>query len=787
MYKNLYFLGPFMMHKAVFLTFISTSLLYGDCSATPPYPMKVTLRNIEAAGIGYNQGYTSLDLFLSPYNQLDSWTPFVDIRGHIFHNKNLALNLGLGLRYTSYYVYGINAYYDYRTTKHNRYNQLSIGIEALGEYVDFRLNGYLPFRNKTSSPFQSIFDKFSQNFMIISYKREEPLKGFNGEVGFHIDTLEHIPFYITAGPYYLTTDQNTTCGGEGRITIDFYQYLRLEANLSYDRLFKWIAQGEVSLTVPFGGRCPLKKRLNQCCSTTLALKKRSIQRIDRKEIIPVTTKKEAVIAYNPLTGNPYHFIFVDNTSSSLGTFESPVPSFREAENLSIPSTILYIFPGDGTSRGMSEGITLKENQMILGSSLSYPFTTQAGSVTIPPFSSTMPCINNPSGPAITAASNTTISGLCITESLPGVFATEIENLTISENQFTSSTLQDGITIGNIRGLLSVTNNSFVSTSAYFSGPSTYSNGVIVNNQTGSARLSFVNNFFNNHGGYGIGVNIENNATGDIYVSGNTILGPIGFEDPITTSSPNLISPSAIGILVAGRDNSTSTSSIVNNTCKYHEAAGIFVTALNKASSSSVIEGNLAIPGALVSIAGGSIPGLGIGAESFGNAVLDTVIRENVVSGGKTAGIGVAHFSLANGTTKIISNHVREAGTNPGGTFFGAGIIVANEALFNDAGRFRAVVMDNILFDNGAYGGALCLSLAIPQGVVSVDSTCLRFVNNISNTKYSIYNASTDSAKIYLEEGYQTNIGPIDFLPPPPTTGFPPSGPVDIIPINGCGD
>ncbi len=772
-----------MLYKAVCSTLLLTSILHADCCGPLPHPMRVTLRDIQNGGVGYNQGYTSLDLFLAPSDTDASVVPFLDVRGHVFNNGRGAANAGLGVRFISDCVWGINTYYDYRQTKHKNYNQFSIGFEALGEYVDFRLNAYVPFGKKSKSPLQATFEEFIGNSMFISYKREAALRGLNAEFGFHIDTLENIPFYIAAGPYYLTNSQDTTWGGEARLAIDFYEYFRAEGNVSYDHLFKWIGQGQLSVNLPFGKRCPVKKRANQCCSTTLSLRRRALQRVDRNEIIAVNKKKTTVVAYNPLTGNPFTFVFVDNTSSSLGTFESPVPTLAEAEALSSPYDIIYAFPGDGTSTGMDSGLTLKDNQMLLGSSLAYPFETQVGTVTVPAFTETMPFITNSGGAAITAVSNNTISGLHVGDSLPGILATGIDNLTISNNQFTTSIIQDAVNITDVTGTLSITHNSFVSDSApYTAIPiDTYSNGVIVNNANGSAKLFVVGNFFNNHGGYGLGITLNQEAKADVYITDNTVLGAVGFEYPLSIAFPG-ISPSAIGIVVFSRGNSTCTSSILNNTCQYQEAGGIMVAAAESSSCFPLVQNNVVMPGLLVPVSG-DIAGFGIVLETFQNSVMKGTITENIVTTTKTAGLGYAHFSLQYGSVNITKNHVTGGGVAPGGTLFGAGITIANEALGSDAGSMSAFVADNVCLDCEGYGGILFLNLPIFQ---NIGSMCIEFVNNVSNTNYSIYNVSTESGKIFLEEGYQSNIGPIDFSPPPPQGFFPINGgPVDIVPLNTC--
>ena len=222
-----------------------------------PAPARLAIRHIESKGIGYNQGYSTLEAFFSPYEPLhDRWFPFVDFRGHVFNNARLAANAGIGCRYLSLSnvwgprIWGANVYYDYRNTKHATYHQTALGLESLGETWDFRLNGYLPFGSKKSSFYDLQFDHFAGHSMFQSRRREFAMKGANLEIGAHVRPYEWLPLYLAAGPYYLRGG-NSAWGGEARAAFDCCDYVRLEAFVSYDNVFKWTGQGQLSLIFPF--------------------------------------------------------------------------------------------------------------------------------------------------------------------------------------------------------------------------------------------------------------------------------------------------------------------------------------------------------------------------------------------------------------------------------------------------------------------------------------------------------------------------------------------------------
>lgn len=445
-------------------------------------PYRITARHTEANGIGYNLGYTTLEGFFSfLYPRNDVWVPILDLRGHVFNNGKLAANAGIGLRYLSgSRVWGANAFYDYRNTTHQHYNQVSLGLESLGEIWDFRINGYLPVGNKVSSLYSSSFGGFHGNYLYLKRKREFAFKGMNAEVGAHVDQIRNIPFYFAAGPYYLQGQGKTAWGGALRVAVEFYRYLTLEGNTSYDHLFKWIGQGQISLNFPFGGRREVNQGKSGSCSKAMALNARALQRVDRMEIIPVDKKRVRTLAINPATGQPYVFWFVNNTSSSAGTYESPFPTLLLAQNASNPGDVIYVMPGDLTATGMSSGIALKDNQKLWGSSLAHSLTTTAGAVTVPSLSSStqfadsFPMINLALSPVITntlgadvitAANNNEISGFFIQNLTgSGINASSLTNLSVTNCIFQGSSSDSGtrygINLSNAKGSILIDSNMF---------------------------------------------------------------------------------------------------------------------------------------------------------------------------------------------------------------------------------------------------------------------------------------------------------------------------------------
>lgn len=433
---------------------------------------RVSIRHIESKGIGYNKGYTTLEGFFVPLSNLNTrWVPFLDLRGHIFNDGKPAANGGLGLRYIDSRVWGANIYYDYRKTSERNYNQVSFGFESLGRYLDYRINGYFPVGKDKGSYSDAKFDYFSGHSLYISRKRELALKGTNAEVGVHIAKVKDIDFYSAIGPYYFTNSSKQTFGGEFRIGMDVLKILRIEGNTSYDHLFKWIGQGQISLSYAFTPKKISRKEKKGSCSFHGFVRDRAFQRVDKQEIVVVTTEKKTNVAINPATGLPYVFWFVDNTSNSEGTYESPYSTLANAQTNSRTNDIIAVLPGDGTDRGMNNGITLKDGQKLWGMSVVHELPTTLGDIKIKPLATQIPFISNSGATdhVITCGNSNDVVGLKIVDTKG----------------------EDGIRINSKSGTYNIVNNIISALNA------------------------------------GNGVRTKGSGTGTIFIIGNTFLGGDG--------------------------------------------------------------------------------------------------------------------------------------------------------------------------------------------------------------------------------------------------------------------
>lgn len=665
---------------------------------------RTTIRHIESGGIGYEDGYTTLEAFLSPDPSQWRVTPFLDARGHVFDNGRWAVNAGIGLRALwGNRTYGINTYYDYRNTRHLNANQIGVGLETLGELFDVRINGYLPVGRTISAPYSSTFAAFSGHHMLISQKFQSAMKGADAEVGFHFGESKWCDFYAAAGPYYFIGEKTpATWGGKGRISATFKDILTLELSDSYDGTFHNKFQGQISLNFSFGPKSKVKEQ-GRTCIVASALNNRMLQPVGRQEIIVIDTPKKNAVAINPATGQPYFFVFVNNTSSSNGTYESPYPTLIQAQDNSSPNDVIYVFPGDGTTRGMNSGIFLKANQRFWGSGVNHPLPTTIGTISIPAQSSSAPTITNTNidteGNAVTLATNNNISGFTIASAMnDAIFGNHPQSLEVSSCTFANTTtfaiealflgdasisLTNNQFLNNVNGVLLTLNgaSTVVCSNNTFNGQTSVSSApfeVAIESNTNTILVE--NNVFNGNTSGSIRLGLGNPARVDISVLNNVMTNNGTGSQASLGSSLVVISTGTTAngsIVLEGNTFSNNTSNSL-----YMHTSGAF-TNLAVTASSNTMSNN-----------GGSAMAL---ATPTGTLTL--LVQNNTLTALSDNGISLPHpgtpTTILTGNITINNNTITNIGNNSNGI-----------AIARDFSTLNLTISNNTISDC-AGSGVLC--------------------------------------------------------------------------------
>jgi len=590
---------------------------------SPSHRSAVGLRFNELKGIGYKKGYTTVESFnlfgLSP-----SFMPWLDLRGHVFNDGKLAGNIGIGGRslFSSInHMLGAFLYYDVRGSHRLTVNQLGPGLELLGKTMEYRLNGYFPVGKQQSSRYDRQFDTFKKHNIWLKTKQKQAMRGFDAEIGAHLAERSSYDIYLGVGPYYLNSSNASGWGGKVRLLGRYKDIFSLQATYSNDRLFGSIIQGEAAIRYTFGGKFKDKK-LSKNERTVLHRARFSPSRL---EIPVITTVRRHEKAINPTTKAPWQVWFVDNTSHSLGTYESPFPTLVAAQTASGPNDIIYVFPGDGTTTGMDAGITLKDRQQLFGSGIAQLIPTTKGEITIPAHSSGRPLITNLSGNVVTLANGNQVAGLGVLVSqagATGIIGLGIHDTSICNNAVQGSLDHSGILIEG-EGVVEICHNQLASLA---NTPSLTAIHVRVVNNT-----SMIANMSNNQTfGYRMAMsfgplNNPSAATGTAIIQGNNIAH---------FSQSGIFYPT--GLL-------NSTVQILDNTI-FNDVGiqGILVSVNNAPSDGTVIIGNNQIV-----TTSSSANTEGIRTEiniGTGDRLVAIITQNSVVTGPGLGSAGISLFS-----------------------------------------------------------------------------------------------------------------------------------------------
>jgi hypothetical protein len=658
------------------------------CPLSDPHSSQVKLKHLEYQGIGFNQGYTSLEIFLA--NSNTSYEPntfFLDLRGHVFNDGYTALNAGLGWRYlfdSLCNAFGLNAYYDFRKTKHKKYNQVGVGIEYLMPSWEFRANGYFPIGSHYSRFFDLQFDHFEGNQFFVSRKHEFAMTGADAEAGWHFYKEKNFDLFAAIGPYYFKGKLGSAAiGGKIRLEARITRYLTLEIGDSYDQVFHNRFHAEASLNFPFGPKTRVNPSSCCSCDDQIALQQWLHDAPYRNEIIVADTQKKTSAGLDPVTGEPYFILFVDNTSSSNGTFESPFNQLSIAQANANPRNVIYVYPGDGTDAGMNSGIDLSlpntDNVRLLGSGVSHDFATTIGSVTIPAQTSTLPLITNTLGTVVTLGLGNEVSGFHINGGNPaikGVWNNVNTTANINRNQLFN-------VVGT--GMELTPTNTQIDMWVY---------GNEIFNSPGA-------------GGFGIDCGYQLNSSGTVTVQGNTVQFVDGF-----------------GIRMLHTNATTITSNVAENFINNVGGEAILINVDGVATiaqsniNDNTIFGRSVMPpfpsDALIHLVTGT------------NGIHTSSIENNLVEqslGFTFAGIVVeaAATSSSSETNTSISNNLVRGGSR--------GIVLhTNNALGASSGSLQAVVTQNFvtkIFGTnlmlGNFGGGIEIS-SLGSGPITAEIT-----------------------------------------------------------------
>jgi hypothetical protein len=636
-------------------------------------------------GFGYSNGYTTFDGMVPVFGTSLNHLVYLDLRGIVSDQSSLwGNNVGLGYRF--YHpplnrIFGAWTSWDLRNTNFATYNQVSAGVETIGRYVDFRQNTYIVLGPQTTPTMQFLLPQaFMQGVNVmfpLVTKFDSALSGTDMEVGGPVPFLNRFGTRAYAGGYVFHGDMvGTLGGGQAKLVTRLSNNFDFSLQLRSDRAF--------GTTFVFGGALRwggVRRALREPYAD--AVYNRMMDPVQRNYNVAVLDpiQVNGTPAIDPRTGQPVQVIHVNNQAvpGGNGSLEHPLNSLANAATLAGNYGIILVERGDGTTRGLDQGIVLGNGQRLLGNSMAYTFLSQQfGTVPLNNVPTGTPVFTNSGGPAIVLASGNEVAGLQVAGS--GISGNGIRDFNLNHLQLTGG----NIFLSNVSGAGSITNTTV--TGAPCSGV------VIGTSGSGALIVALTNNSFNSNGANGLSLTSAGTSSltaniSNSFFSGNTSTG-------ITATSANA---STLNLNV-------SASTISNNT-----AGGVVLLANDQSNASLTMTGNT-LTGNGTSTVG---DGVRVNAASAGNVAVQMTGNQIQNSGltGIDLSVGAGTFQ---GT--IASNTVTGSGAN------GIGLVASG-------GSTNINVHDNVIRDSGIVGLALNRSSVPGQSESLMPAVTATVANN----------------------------------------------------------
>ena len=378
----------------------------------------------QGSGVGYKRQYSKIGIYHAFENQ--RFQPFIDLRYLVLNTGKQGANLGAGLGYQFAQENRLSAYAYFDLTESRTqhiFNQITAGLSYTqplvfsgkdwGEIACY-FNGYFPLKSHENKVKGPSFGGFRGYHLLICQTDRYALTGSNFEVGYLSNSWNNWNLYVAGSTYYFKRSELHCFGGLGKLRLTYNDLISIEGQVSGDRLFGTNVTGTIGIRIPLGKREMKAVKNRRYCPH----KSRPPERF---EPIVLDKNKRKFVAKDP-SGAPLNFIFVNNLNGSDGTFEDPFATLADAQNASHPGNVIYVFPGDGTTKGMDQGFMMQDRQTLAGSGVALDVNTNKGLITIPAMTLNGPQMTNPSGNGVDINKNCTVSGITVNGSSGAGFA-----------------------------------------------------------------------------------------------------------------------------------------------------------------------------------------------------------------------------------------------------------------------------------------------------------------------------------------------------------------------------
>ena len=423
--------------------------------APAPYMTRLSARHVSGAGVGHTMGYSSLDWFLPLSAESDSTMWFGDFRGLIFNDAEFGSNVGTGYRWfveDQNRIYGINGYWDTRNSNSLLFNQAGIGVESLGQIVDFRANAYTPAVNDA---YQQGNAYFQGNGLILP--STAALSGVDAETGINFPTFYQISTSLFGGGYYYDSNHSSAAAGwRVRAEAAFRNCVVVGVSVQDDDLFGQTVNGMIELrhtvfhnTTPARRSMRHKFRQADGSGDGETVRHRLADPVYRRQNIVLQDESARLTAPG---GTPLNFLHVVPGGAGTGTIENPYGSISNAMLNPLATSGVVYTPHGGT---FAENVTMKAGSSLFSNGPTQFVTTNAGSVKVPlsGVNSSLTALPSKIVGDVTLADITVLNGFDVQG---GVTGTNVLGVSLANNRIASSptdaislTSSNGVSMNNL--------------------------------------------------------------------------------------------------------------------------------------------------------------------------------------------------------------------------------------------------------------------------------------------------------------------------------------------------
>jgi len=501
-------------------------LIATPVAAQDAWLSRLAARHTQGDGVGYQDGYTSVDWFLPLLaNQPDSlW--FGDFRAILSTDAEFSSNFGTGYRWyepEQNRIYGANIFWDTRQLDDFNFNQLGIGLQSFGEIIDLELNGYVPAVNDTHQ--QSV--QFSGNNLLVHSANAQ--SGMDFMLGYNVPPMLDFHTRVLGGAYFFDSHRTPrTTGWRVRLETALQDWLAFSATAQDDEIFgrTVTVSAELRRTVEHKSDVVSDSMRHKFRNATGGgdddtIRHRLADPIRRQQQIVLT--QDTQLATGP--GNvPLTFLHVVPGAAGTGTFEDPYGTITNAMGDGLaPTSVVYTPQGGAFIEDVAlvAGTQLRSNgptQIVqsMQGPLTLPFSGVSSDLTALPASIT----GN-----VDLANDTTLNGFDVVGTVAG---NGITSATVDTNRIRQPLAMDAITLTDSTGI--TLNNLLIDQSGFRgigvdNSSATISNTMLstiaddaieINNGAGTNTVDITMATISGTTGEGIDVNLD--GAGDLTVS-----------------------------------------------------------------------------------------------------------------------------------------------------------------------------------------------------------------------------------------------------------------------------